>query len=157
MMSNRITPLASTSKRILSSRSIITRSILASRSFSTLPQSTSFLARSTPSVLTARSISTSRSNLQAVPVEDDAFDIKTVERVSDEVDVCIVGAGPAGLSAAIRLKQLANAEGRELRVVILEKGPEVGKLPLQLFFLDGNFLPRIIRGNTVADLACFFD
>lgn len=59
-------------------------------------------------------------------VQDAPFDLSAVERVSDEVDVCIVGAGPAGLSAAIKLKQLANAEGRELRVVVLEKGPEVG-------------------------------
>jgi electron-transferring-flavoprotein dehydrogenase len=42
--------------------------------------------------------------------------------------VVIVGAGPAGLSAAIRLKQLADKEGREIRVVVLEKGAEVGKL-----------------------------
>lgn len=49
-----------------------------------------------------------------------------MERVSDEVDVCIVGGGPAGLSAAIRLMKLAQAEEREIRVVVLEKGPEVG-------------------------------
>ncbi|CAE6469145.1 unnamed protein product [Rhizoctonia solani] len=54
------------------------------------------------------------------------FDPKTVERAEDDVDVCIVGAGPAGLSAAIRLKQLEKEEGREIRVVVLEKGPEVG-------------------------------
>jgi electron-transferring-flavoprotein dehydrogenase len=41
-------------------------------------------------------------------------------------DVVIVGAGPAGLSAAIRLKQLANQAGRDLSVCILEKGSEVG-------------------------------
>ncbi|CAE6426935.1 unnamed protein product [Rhizoctonia solani] len=56
----------------------------------------------------------------------DRFDPKTVERAEDEVDVCIVGAGPAGLSAAIRLKQLEKEKGREIRVVVLEKGPEVG-------------------------------
>ncbi|CAE6437752.1 unnamed protein product [Rhizoctonia solani] len=54
------------------------------------------------------------------------FDPKTVERAEDDVDVCIVGAGPAGLSAAIRLKQLEKEKGREIRVVVLEKGPEVG-------------------------------
>jgi electron-transferring-flavoprotein dehydrogenase len=41
-------------------------------------------------------------------------------------DVVIVGAGPAGLSAAIRLKQLANDAGAEISVCILEKGSEVG-------------------------------
>jgi electron-transferring-flavoprotein dehydrogenase len=40
--------------------------------------------------------------------------------------VVILGAGPAGLAAAIRLKQLATAAGRELSVVVLEKGSEVG-------------------------------
>ena len=41
--------------------------------------------------------------------------------------VCIVGGGPAGLSAAIRLKQLEQQKGREIRVVVLEKGSEVGE------------------------------
>lgn len=48
------------------------------------------------------------------------------ERESMEVDVVIVGAGPAGLSAACRLMQLAEAHGRELTVVVVEKGSEVG-------------------------------
>lgn len=43
------------------------------------------------------------------------------------MDVCIVGGGPAGLSAAIRLKQLEQEKGREVRVVVLEKGGEVGE------------------------------
>ena len=53
------------------------------------------------------------------------FDPSNVERPTDDVDVCIVGAGPAGLSAAIRLKQLEQEKGREIRVVVLEKN--VGK------------------------------
>ena len=72
---------------------------------------------------------------------EESFDPASVDRESDEVDVCIVGGGPAGLSAAIRLKQLANEDGNEeFRVVVLEKAGEIGA-----HVLSGNVLePRAI-------------
>ncbi|CDW57447.1 Electron-transferring-flavoprotein dehydrogenase [Trichuris trichiura] len=49
-----------------------------------------------------------------------------MSRVSDDVDVVIVGAGPSGLSAAIKLKQLSAVNKKDLRVCIVEKASYVG-------------------------------
>ena len=49
-----------------------------------------------------------------------------MERESMQYDVVIVGGGPSGLACAIRLKQLAQAGGREISVCVLEKGSEIG-------------------------------
>ena len=48
------------------------------------------------------------------------------QRETMEYDVLIVGAGPAGLSASIRLKQMAIRENKDISVCVLEKGAEVG-------------------------------
>ncbi|MGE5266564.1 MAG: electron transfer flavoprotein-ubiquinone oxidoreductase [Deltaproteobacteria bacterium] len=65
-------------------------------------------------------------------------------RDSMEFDVVIVGAGPAGLAAAIRLKQLAAQTGREVSVVVLEKGSEVGAHILSGAVIDPVGLNRLI-------------
>jgi len=59
--------------------------------------------------------------------QDPRWEGVDMERYADECDVCIVGGGPGGMSAAIRLKQLANEAGNEeFRVCVIEKAAAVG-------------------------------
>uniref|UniRef100_A0A0K3CKC2 electron-transferring-flavoprotein dehydrogenase n=2 Tax=Rhodotorula toruloides TaxID=5286 RepID=A0A0K3CKC2_RHOTO len=80
---------------------------------------------------------------QAEPV-DQELDFEGVERVQDEVDVCIVGGGPAGLSAAIQLMKMAQEKGEEIRVVVLEKGAEVGAHILSGAVIEPRALDELI-------------
>ena len=66
------------------------------------------------------------------------------DREEMEFDVVIVGAGPSGLSAAIRCKQLAAERGEEISVVVVEKGSEVGAHILSGAVLDPSGLDALL-------------
>lgn len=111
-------------KTILTHAVVITRQSSIARAFSTTPRV--------------------RQATVAPDLDKETFEILNQERYADEVDVCIVGAGPAGLSAAIRLKQRANAEGKELRVFVVEKGSEIGAHTLSGAVLEPRALNELI-------------
>jgi electron-transferring-flavoprotein dehydrogenase len=72
------------------------------------------------------------------------------ERDSLEVDVLFVGGGPASLAGAIRLRQLAQAANRELAVMVIEKGGEIGNHGLSGAVVDPRSLLELFPGEDIS-------
>ena len=66
------------------------------------------------------------------------------ERDRLEVDVLFVGAGPASLAGAIRLGQLAQAAGRALEILVIEKGGEIGNHGISGAVMDPRALDELL-------------
>jgi electron-transferring-flavoprotein dehydrogenase len=71
------------------------------------------------------------------------------ERDSIDVDVLFVGGGPASLAGAIRLRQLAAAAGRDIAVMVIEKGGDIGNHGLSGAVVDPKTLHELFPGEDI--------
>lgn len=85
-----------------------------------------------------------RSILQGIRRFASHKEILNAERFQEQVDVCIVGGGPSGLASAIRIRQQSAAAGKDVRVLLVEKGPEVGSHILSGAVLEPRALNELL-------------
>jgi len=86
--------------------------------------------------------------------QDERWNEVDMERYADQADVLIVGGGPAGLAAAIKLKQLYDAADQEIRICVFEKAAEFGRHTLSGACLEPRALFELWSKEELEELEC---